>query len=243
MNVLIQNSIPFGKLENYTCIEGVWYQKGQTMDEIIKSYDSVPFGELSYCYKKGIMYQSDMTKSVAYDNHYFEDYVRKENSEIAKKLNAARTSITQKHCTSVLDIGVGSGEFIKSSNIPVFGYDINQVAVRWLRQQNIYRDPYKEMPEVDGLTFWDSIEHIPNPGALLSLIEPSCFVFISVPIFSDLLRVRESKHFKMNEHYFYFTADGLITYMKDSGFNIIEISDEETKAGRESILSFVFKKF
>lgn len=212
------------------------------MDETIKSYTSIPFGELNYCYKHGIMYQRDMSKSVAYDNHYFEDYVRKENSDIAKKLNAARTSIAQKYCESVLDIGVGSGEFIKSASIPVFGYDINHVAIRWLRQQSLYRDPYNEMPNVQGLTFWDSIEHIPNPGALLNLVKKDCYVFVSVPIFSDLLKVRESKHYKPDEHYYYYTAEGLITYMADNGLAICEVSDEETKAGRENILTFVFQK-
>ncbi len=212
------------------------------MDKIIETYPCIPFGELNYCHEHEIMYQRNMTQSVSYDKYYFEDYVRKEKSDIAIKLNAGRTSITQKYCNSILDIGIGSGEFIKSCNIVAYGFDINNVAVKWLRENQIYRDPYNTMPEVDGLTFWDSIEHIPNPGDLLSRIRSGYYVFISIPIFSDLLKVRDSKHYKVNEHYYYYTAKGLITYMKDSGFNLIELSDQETKAGRESILTFVFQK-
>ncbi len=212
------------------------------MDPLIQSYPSVPFGELNYCLTKGIMYQRDMTVSVAYDKHYFETYVRLEKTDISKKLNDGRTSITQKYCNSLLDIGVGSGEFIKQSKLLVYGYDINAVGVRWLREGGIFRDPYQEMPQVDGLTFWDSIEHIPNPNELLMRMRPDCYAFISLPIFTDLLLVRQSKHYKPNEHYYYYTAHGMINFMTDSGFQLVELSDQESRAGRENILTFVFKK-
>jgi hypothetical protein len=212
------------------------------MDKIIEGYMSVPFGELNYCYKNDIMYQRDMHISIEYDKHYFAKYVSHENSEIARKLNQGRTSITEKYCLKILDIGIGSGEFIKKSNIFTYGYDINPVAIKWLMERQIYVDPYTNMPEVDGLTFWDSLEHIPNPGQLLSLIPSGKYVFISLPIFNDLLKVRSSKHYKPNEHYYYFTANGMIGWMKDSGFDLLEMSDFETRAGREDILTFVFKK-
>jgi SAM-dependent methyltransferase len=213
------------------------------MDQIIKTLPSIPFGELNYCFNHGIMYQRDMNSPVDYDKNYFEDYVRKANTEIARNLNAGRTSITEKYCKSVLDIGIGSGEFIKSSNIRVFGFDINPVAIRWLRQAKLYCDPYTSMPEIDGVTFWDSLEHIPDPGSLLSLIRQDCYVFVSIPIISDLLKVRQSKHYKPNEHLYYFTSSGIIEFMFKHKFDIIEISDQETKAGREDILTFVFQKF
>jgi hypothetical protein len=212
------------------------------VDPIIQNYPCIPFDEMNYCMDVGIMYQRDMSVSVSYDTHYFEHYIRLENTDIAKKLNSGRTNLTQKYCNSVLDIGIGSGEFIKESKIAVFGYDINPVAVRWLRQSGIYRDPYTEMPKVDGLTFWDVMEHIPNPTSLLSKIRSGMYVFVSIPIFTDLTRIKKSKHYKPNEHYYYYTSGGLIKYMTDSGFKIVEMSDQETRAGREDILTFVFCK-
>lgn len=212
------------------------------MDRIIQSYPSIPFDELNYCYKDGIVYQRDMTKSVEYDKHYFEKYIRYEKTDIAKKLNAGRTGITEKYCNSILDVGIGSGEFIKESKILVYGFDINAVAVKWLREAGLYQDPYHEMPPVEGLTLWDTMEHIPNPIDLLSLVKKDCYVFISIPIFTDLLKLKKSKHYRPNEHYYYFTANGMIQYMKDAGFAILEISDIETQAGREDILTFVFQK-
>ena len=98
------------------------------------------------------------------------------------------------------------------------------------------------MPEVDGLSFWDSLEHIPNPNALLSLMRSGQYAFIALPIFEDLEKVKQSKHYKPNEHYYYFSKDGMIKYMQDSNFTLIEITDDESQAGREGILTFVFLK-
>lgn len=212
------------------------------MDSVIKNYPYIKFDELNYCIKENIMYQRDMSVSVAYDNHYFEHYIRLENTDIAKKLNKGRTTLTQKYCNSLLDVGIGSGEFIKESGIAVYGYDINPVAIRWLRQSGIYRDPYADMPKVDGISLWDVLEHIPNPNNLLSKVRQGMFVFVSIPIISDLINVKRSKHYKPNEHYYYFTSSGLMKYMDDSGFMIVEMSDQETRSGREDIFTFVFVK-
>lgn len=212
------------------------------MDIVIGSYPFVPFDELNYCHEVGIMYQRDMTASVEYDKKYFETYVRLEKTDIAKKLNAGRTSITEKYCSKILDIGIGSGEFIKESGILVYGYDINPVAIRWLREAGLYKDPYAEMPDVDGLSFWDTMEHIPSPSTLLSKFRPGMYAFIALPIFADLTKVKRNKHYKPNEHYYYYTTHGMVRFMNDSGFSIIEMSDQESSAGREDILTFVFRK-
>lgn len=212
------------------------------MDTIIKNYSSTPFAELSWCQAEGIMFQTDMTRSVNYGADYYEKYVKYEATDIATKLNEGRTSITEKYCNSILDIGIGSGEFIKSSRIKVFGFDINPVAVQWLKDQNLYYNPYDNMPDVGGLSFWDSLEHIPNPNQLLSLLRQNQYAFISIPIFKDLGKVKESKHYRPDEHYYYFTKEGMVKYMTDSNFNLIEIDNFEIKAGREDILTFVFQK-
>jgi hypothetical protein len=216
--------------------------RNDIMDPIIQKYKSVPFSELNWCNEHGIMYQRDMSKSVDYDKDYYDKYIGYEKTEIATKLNEGRTNITEKYCGTILDIGIGSGEFIKESKIAVYGFDINEIAVKWLKELGLYVDPYAKMPNFDGLTFWDSLEHIPNPHALLSLVKPKQYVFISIPIFDSLLNLKKSKHYRPNEHYYYFTANGMINYMKDLGFSAIEIDDFETKAGREDIMTFVFQK-
>lgn len=226
------------------CIQSPNFQmtSKDNMCQIIKNYPSIKFCELSWCKDQGIMYQTDMSTSVEYDKDYYDKYIGYEKSDIATKLNKGRVQITEKYCSSILDIGIGSGEFIKESRNPTYGFDINKIAVKWLNDAGLYVDPYVEMPDVGGLTFWDSMEHIPNPSELLALVKSSQYVFISMPIFSDLLNLKKSKHYKPNEHYYYFTAKGMVTFMTDSGFETIEIDDFETQSGREDILTFVFRK-
>lgn len=212
------------------------------MDSRITKYKCVPFGELNYCPLHNICYQRDMTTSIEYGEQYFKTYVSYENTETSKRLNSGRISITEKYCSSLLDIGIGSGEFIKESRIDVYGYDVNPLGVEWLTQQMLYCDPYSGMPDVSGLTFWDSLEHIPDPSNLLDRMQSGQYAFISMPIFADVLKVRKSKHYKPMEHYYYFSPQGLEVWMRDCGFDLCEVSDFESQAGREDIFTFVFCK-
>jgi hypothetical protein len=214
------------------------------MDELIANYHFREFGEdLNYCYDHGLMYQRDMSKIVSYDEKYFDNYVNREGTEIAVKLNAARAKLAEIYCDCIVDVGVGSGEFIKNYHGKAFGYDINPSGVDWLKARGLYVDIYDSFPEeVEGFTLWDTLEHIPNPQALFRLIRRNMYLFLSLPIFDDMENVRLSKHYKPNEHLYYFSSAGLIRFMKDSGFLLVEQNDEETKAGREGIGSFVFFK-
>lgn len=213
------------------------------MDNIIKKYNTVPFGELSYCIDEGIMYQTDMTQSVEYDKDYFEKYIGYEDTNISKGINDNRISLTEKYCKTVLDIGIGSGEFIKKSNVKVFGYDINPYGIAWLKEKELYVNPYlDDTSHIEGWSFWDTLEHITHPHELWGKLLPNKYVFISIPIFDSLLTVKGNKHYRPNEHYYYFTLNGFKKYMEDTGFEYIEHNDKETLAGREGILTFVFLK-
>lgn len=212
------------------------------MEFIKENYKFAEYQELNYCYENGIMYQRDMSVSVDYAEEYYKKYVSYENTEISKKINQARKNITEKYCKTILDIGIGSGEFIKESDIKVYGFDINPLAIDWLTEKRLFIDPYIEMPEVDGLTFWDSLEHIPEPSDILSLVLKNQYVFVSMPIFDNLMNLKKNKHYRPNEHYYYFTLNGIISYFKDLDFDCLEISDFEICAGRENIFTFVFQK-
>lgn len=195
-------------------------------------------------YFDNIAVQQDRTNSVKYDEHYFEKYVNYEGTPTAILLNKTRTNVTEKYCKkSILDIGIGSGDFIKSSKLKVYGFDINPCGIKWLKFHKLYVDPYCSVPDdIEGWTFWDSLEHFPEPQKILKAIKPSNYVFIAMPMFIDILKVRESKHYRPDEHYYYFTPFGMIKYMIDSGFKFIEHNDAETKAGRQDILTFVFQR-
>lgn len=196
-------------------------------------------------YTEYVAYQTDRTQSIDYGDDYFTNYVNISGTSIANKLNNSRVALTEKHCKKcILDIGIGSGEFILSSKkLKVYGFDINPYGVSWLKKRNLLVDPYRENdPEIEGFTLWDVLEHMPNPDDFTNKVLPKQFVFISIPTFVNFRNVKKSKHYKPNEHYYYFSIDGLIKYMDDCDFKYIEHNDMEIKAGREGITSFVFRK-
>jgi hypothetical protein len=176
-------------------------------------------------------------KESPYDEAYFERYQQLEATEIGKKLNEARIALVNKYTEhSVLDIGIGSGIFV-SSRPNTFGFDINPAALNWLMQRGWYRHPFRG---ADGVTFWDSLEHIHNPQMYLEGAKR--FVFVSCPIYRDAAHILTSKHYRKDEHCWYWTAEGLVRFMNYFGFECIESNDMESQIGREDIGTFVFKR-
>lgn len=212
--------------------------------EKYREYNFVQDKDLNICYGNGIAYQADMNQSISYDNDYFEHYVVLEDSEISKKINSARTNLTEKYVKCLIDIGIGSGEFIKKSKCKTYGYDINLKGINWLKEKGKFVDIYnKELPEdIQGWTFWDCLEHIPEHSNIFNILKKGQYLFLSLPYFDNLDKIRDSKHYKPNEHYYYFTQDGLINYMKDCGFDLLEYNFDETKSGRSNIIACCFIK-
>lgn len=211
------------------------------MDKFIAKYNSRADDDLMFCFDHGVAYQRDMSVSVAYDEDYFNKCRGYEGQEIANKINAARVGLVDRIAgpsRKVLDIGIGSGEFIKSRP-NTFGDDINAKAVAWLQEQGKWR---RDLGQFDAFTFWDVLEHVPIPECYFGQMKNLSLLFTSLPIFDDLRRIRESKHYRPNEHFYYWTRRGFIAWMNQYGFRLIEQNDDETKAGRERILSFAFQR-
>jgi hypothetical protein len=81
------------------------------------------------------------------------------------------------------------------------------------------------------------------------MIRPEAFlrcvrgmVFVSIPIFTDLDHIKRSKHYRPNEHLWYFTREGLVKWMHGHGFGLAEENRMETDLGREDIGTFVFHR-
>lgn len=200
--------------------------------------------DLTY-FDGGMAVQKDRTNSIDYDQDYFERYTSYEGTPIAIAINKSRVAITERFCKkALLDIGVGSGEFIKSfKKLKIYGFDINPLGIEWLKSRNLYVNPYGQVPEdVGGWAFWDSLEHFAEPQDILKLIKPEQYAFISIPIFHNILMVKEWKHYRPNEHFYYFTFRGLVNYMQHSGFKLLDYNDEEIVAGRQDILTFAFQR-
>src|SRR5688572_9066508 len=95
------------------------------------------------CPAEGVAYQADMSVRVGYDEAYFNKCLGYEDQGIALAINRGRIELVARHVDpgeAVLDIGVGSGEFIKKRP-NTFGYDINPVAEAWLRKEKLWSFP------------------------------------------------------------------------------------------------------
>lgn len=186
----------------------------------------------------GMAWQKDMQVTAEYNGAYFDKYVGYEDTEIANAINNGRIALVDKYVgrDGVLDIGIGSGEFIKKRS-NTWGYDINPKAIDWLKSVKRWADTFAAF---DAFTFWDVLEHIPNHDPYFRKIHSGAHLFTSLPIFKDLSRIRESRHYRPGEHLFYFTEWGFIAWMASHRFMLLEIADFETRAGRDNILSFAY---
>lgn len=179
-----------------------------------------------------------------YDAAYFERYREMADTPMGRALNKARCDFVERHTKgAVVDIGIGAGAFIERRYggrlQPTYGYDVNPAGVRWLKKYTLFLNPY-ECESVDAITCWDVLEHIPNFETLINRVKR--FVFVSIPIFRDATHARRSKHFRPDEHCWYFTSYGLKGVFDTLGFDCVEENDTESRLGREDVMSFVFKR-
>lgn len=175
-----------------------------------------------------------------YDEEYFSKYVEYAATPMGKLLTSKRIAFVDRwHQGKMLDVGVGSGQFVKARK-DAFGYDINQTAVEMLKEIGCYADINDTV--FFAYSFFDSFEHIRDHSHLLNSMYPKTKIFMSIPLFRDVNHILRSKHFRRDEHYWYFTAQGIVKYMADYGFACLDVDNFEIQVGREDILSFVFEK-
>lgn len=175
-----------------------------------------------------------------YDAEYFARYEAYADTEMGRALNAARLELVERYASSVtvIDIGIGCGQFVESRP-HARGYDINPVGVAWLQARGWFRDPRAD--PADALTFWDSLEHINNAAAFVASARE--WVFVSLPIVPGNGPPRpEWKHYRPDEHCWYWTRSGFIEWMREQGFRCVEHNLMETMLGREDIGSFAFRR-
>lgn len=203
-----------------------------------------------------------------YDAAYVAKYEAMAQTGMALSLNRHRTSLALYAADqaeqgknirySYIDIGPGDGAFIRALSDEmsphedlVYGFDVNPVMVQRLKDEARYALPCGRVefnnPEDDHdgfdmwscMTFWDSFEHILRPDRT---IRKAKSVAMSIPIFDNREHALASKHFRPDEHIWYFTDAGIKAFMKREGFECLHADDQETRLGREGIKSYVFRR-
>jgi 2-polyprenyl-3-methyl-5-hydroxy-6-metoxy-1,4-benzoquinol methylase len=216
------------------------------MDELIKRFDSSTEKFLSYCRHRGVAYQTDMRKTrVDYGDAYSNKVEAYAGNEVAQKVNKARLAMIERHLPKAerfLDYGAGSGDFMEyasSEGWDVYGYEVLPKTRKKLIEKKRFSPTSAGFK---GVCLWDVIEHIEMPSLVLRPIEKGAFLFVSLPIFPTLDHIDGSKHYRPGEHLYYWTREGFIEWMAAYGFRLLETSDHEVEAGRESIGAFAFVK-
>jgi hypothetical protein len=132
--------------------------------------------------------------------------------------------------SSICDFGYGNGSFLKYCNEQgkiTYGYDVSDYPVPKGTQRIENIDYYP----VDVMTFFDSLEHLPQAD-LLSFLKnkPVKHICISVPWFHESLGghwFRNWKHRRENEHFHHFDSNGLINLVIQAGYKVIHVGNHE----------------
>lgn len=196
--------------------------------------------EFTFDSDTGIGYQSIQPRN--YDDAYFHKYVAMGRSTFGVALNSLRVGLVSRYLAldqQLIDIGVGDGAFIRARGGETYGYDINPFARTILKGTGKWFD-VSVVDSMESASFWDALEHIADPLEIIQKVAAYCFV--SIPIFRDRHHILTSKHYRPDEHYWYFTRAGIISWFWDAGFVCQEMNGMETMLGREDIDTFVFVK-
>ena len=185
-----------------------------------------------------------------YDDDYFAKYEVMAESEIGAALNAFRAALVSRHaptetqstCT-LLDVGIGDGAFLRSVErfawLQPFGCDINPAGVAYLIEHG-QLGSFEAPASYDVVTFWDSLEHLRDPRPALAAARQ--IALVSIPIFTDAEHAVTSRHFRPDEHFWYFTRHAFIEFAKQEGFEVLDVLATETALGRDSIETFVLRR-
>ncbi|EMW4538899.1 methyltransferase domain-containing protein [Salmonella enterica] len=175
-----------------------------------------------------------------YDAQYFAKYRQLAETSMGLQLTTARLLLVGRHYLGkVLDVGIGSGQFVECRP-DTWGYDVNPEGVAWLQARMRWADLYAADTTFPALTFWDSLEHIDEPEAAVA--KAGQWVFVSLPVFRDAEHILKSRHYRKDEHIWYWTHDGLLKWFEAQGFVCVEHNTIESALGRDGISSYAFKR-
>lgn len=169
---------------------------------------------------------------------YWDKYGALQETDVASALMHMRLDLVKSYAVEdLVDVGIGAGQFVRLRP-GTRGHDAGKRACDWLKEQGLWYQCSDG--EVEAMSFWDSLEHIPLPTQLVSKIRR--FAFVTIPIGETLERIISFKHFRPGEHCWYFTRSGLERWFGRQGFKLVEHNTMEQSVGREEVETFVFER-
>ncbi len=214
-------------------------------------YEETDLAELIYYPQRGYgVMEPDETTQFVYDDAYFQNFENMGQTLRGDRLMTMRAILVRDVICDegfdlpFVDVGIGSGAFIEKADMFTLqkwkGFDRPDQPFEWLTQRDRWHDLRVEFCDV--ATFWDSLEHCTEQEAHTLLNHVRKFAFISMPIYENGDAITSSKHFKPGEHILYFTERGLIGWMFDRGFELVDRNRIEERCGRDGIGTFAFTR-
>ncbi len=158
-----------------------------------------------------------------YNQAYYKRYKERAESEIGQRIYRSRWELVERHChgdMTLLDYGCGPGAFHKASTngFETHGYDINPHC----------GFPVPPLKDIDILTMWDVIEHLVDPTEPINTFRPE-YLFISTPNVEAIhyRAVENWKHYRPDEHLWYFGLNALTGLLARLGYKILEYNYDE----------------
>lgn len=201
--------------------------------------NSLAADKLVWLPELGIGYYPVPDAVAPYDADYWAKYRAMDATPVGKALNDARMYWVKRYWVDqedLVDVGIGGGNFVSVHGCK--GFDVSPHGLQWLRDGGRLHDPYET--EIGAATFWDSFEHIADIERLVCNVRD--WVFMSLPIFTSVEHLLWSKHYRKDEHCWYFTQDGLIAFMHRLGFVDVACCRMEEECGREDIGTYAFRR-
>jgi len=190
----------------------------------------------------GVLHQID-AKPIAYDAAYLTQHTSKPNyKENSLILNGLRLGFLVGSMGYVprmlLDYGYGDGSFaaLAARIVPyVYGYDIGDYPIH----STCCRTKNPKTLHVEVVTYWDSLEHVPDLEVALDT--PAKYVAVSVPCLPHVSVFEDWKHRRPNEHLHHFTENSLKAWMACHGW-VHRASAPLEEAIRDDIITALFQR-
>ena len=160
----------------------------------------------------------------------------------------AKVDYIKKHAVAdgkalrLLDVGCGKGFFVKqaiSQGFNAEGIDVSSSAIEYATRQLCVNakvgyvedfEDYKWQNAFDVVTLWATIEHLPNPIAILKaiygLLKHGGHLFLDTglgDVFWERFLLGHSQWFDAPQHLFVFSQKGLAILLKEAGFAVKEV--------------------
>jgi SAM-dependent methyltransferase len=199
---------------------------------------------------QGHWHQIELTGDIMkYDENYMQYYTSMDN-----RMSKLRYDLIYKNIgsfKSVLDVGYGDGNFLQycfNHDKECYGNDISNYPL----PQGINFVEDASSLKFDVITFFDSLEHRPEPDLLPFLKSlKTDYLVVSLPWCHEFMGpsyFKEWKHRKPNEHFHHFDYYGLINLFDNAGFKTIHMCNAEDEIRKPvnylpNILTIIAKKY